>query len=318
MPIGILAGLLTCALWGLTFVAPLIVAPYTPWDLTIARYGIFGALSLLLLAFRPFRQGPWTLPRLVTALLLGGLCYVGYFVSAAFAVRFAGAAIPPLIIGLMPVTLAAIANLQERKLPWRRLSVPLAMILTGLLIVNLSALWTAPPAGRGERWLGILCAAASLLIWIVYGQVNASALRRRQSPSVLSWTCVQGIGAGLGSLTLLPVSSFVTAQHFAPDTSVRFWSWALIMGVAASWLAAYCWAEASRRLPLVLASQLIVAETVFGLAYGFVYAMRWPTPMEASGALLQVVGVCLAIALLAKQERLANAGSTPRNPLLAE
>ncbi|MGI2031161.1 hypothetical protein ACRQ1B_02095 [Rhizobium panacihumi] len=40
MLIGILAGLGTCALWGLTFIAPRAVAPFTAWDLTVARRGI--------------------------------------------------------------------------------------------------------------------------------------------------------------------------------------------------------------------------------------------------------------------------------------
>ncbi|MBY3239728.1 hypothetical protein HFO17_35390, partial [Rhizobium laguerreae] len=45
----------TCALWGLTFIAPRAVAPFTAWDLTIARYGIFGLACLMLLADRRFR-----------------------------------------------------------------------------------------------------------------------------------------------------------------------------------------------------------------------------------------------------------------------
>jgi len=39
MLIGILAGLATCALWGLTFIAPRVVDPFSTWDLTVARYG---------------------------------------------------------------------------------------------------------------------------------------------------------------------------------------------------------------------------------------------------------------------------------------
>ncbi|WP_234844496.1 hypothetical protein [Sinorhizobium meliloti] len=57
---------------------------------------------------------------------------------------------------------------------------------------------------------------------------------------------------------------------------------------------------ASRRLPLALAAQLIVAETVFGLAYGFMFEGRLPFPSEAMGAALQVTGVCVAIAAFSK------------------
>jgi drug/metabolite transporter (DMT)-like permease len=47
MLLGIIAGLTTCALWGLTFVAPRAVTPFTAWDLTIARYCIFGLTCLI-------------------------------------------------------------------------------------------------------------------------------------------------------------------------------------------------------------------------------------------------------------------------------
>ena len=55
MLLGILAGLATCALWGFTFVAPRAVEPFTAWDLTVARYGIFGLACALLMIGRRFR-----------------------------------------------------------------------------------------------------------------------------------------------------------------------------------------------------------------------------------------------------------------------
>ncbi|ANM04679.1 hypothetical protein AMC78_CH02593 [Rhizobium phaseoli] len=62
--------------------------------MTIARYGIFGLACLLLMIDRRFRPVGMAPSRLLTGLLLGGAGYVGYFVSAAFAVQLAGAAIP--------------------------------------------------------------------------------------------------------------------------------------------------------------------------------------------------------------------------------
>ncbi|WP_322067279.1 hypothetical protein [Burkholderia ubonensis] len=93
MLLGILAGLTNCALWGLTFIAPRAVAPFTAWDLTIARYGVFGLACLLLMADRRFRPTPIAPSRLLVGLLLGGAGYVGYFISAAFAFQFASAAV---------------------------------------------------------------------------------------------------------------------------------------------------------------------------------------------------------------------------------
>jgi len=73
------------------------------------------------------------------------------------------------------------------------------------------------------------------------------------------------------------------------------------MGLAGSWFATWCWVVASRRLPLALAAQLIVAETIFGLVYGLMFEGRFPSIAEAVGALLQFAGVCMAIAVFGEQ-----------------
>lgn len=95
MLLGIIAGLTTSALWGLTFIAPRAVTPFTAWDLTIARYDIFGLACLLLMIDRRFRPIGIAPSRLLIGLPLGG---AGYVVSVAFAVQLAGAAVPPVII----------------------------------------------------------------------------------------------------------------------------------------------------------------------------------------------------------------------------
>lgn len=299
MFIGILAGLSTCALWGLTFVAPRAVEPFSAWDLTVARYGIFGLACALLMLHPRFRPSGFSLARLTTGLLLGGAGYVGYFVSAAFAVRLAGAAIPPLVIGTMPVFLAIIANMRDRSAPWGALGLPLALIAAGVAVVNIATIGTADAADIRSILLGILAAGMALAIWIVYGLVNASVMRAADAPDGLHWTGLQGLGAALGSLILLPLTSFATLDVPASD-AYRFIGWSLLMGLAGSWLATWCWVVASRRLPLALSAQLIVAETVFGLGYGFLFEGRWPTAAEGMGAALQFMGVCSAIAVFGK------------------
>jgi drug/metabolite transporter (DMT)-like permease len=305
MLLGIAAGLTTCALWGLTFIAPRAVAPFTAWDLTIARYGIFGLACLLLMADRRFRPAGIAPSRLLVGLLLGGVGYVGYFISAAFAVQLAGVAVPPVIIGTMPVFLAIIANLRDRSAPWRTLALPLTLIAVGVAIVNAATISTAQVSGTAPILLGILASSAALAIWIVYGLVNAAIMRSIDAPDGLQWTGLQGVGAALGSLTLLPLASFDLVNMASTPEAFRFIAWALVMGLAGSWFATWCWVVASRRLPLSLAAQLIVAETVFGLAYGFILEGRFPTPAEAIGAMMQLAGVCVAITVFSRPRELA-------------
>jgi drug/metabolite transporter (DMT)-like permease len=304
MVLGIIAGIATCALWGLTFVAPRAVVPFTAWDLTIARYGIFGLACLILMADRRFRPAGLAPSRLLIGLLLGGAGYVGYFVSAAFAVQLAGAAVPPVIIGTMPVFLAIIANVQDSSAPWQALALPLALIAIGVGIVNVAAVSAADIADTASILLGVLASSTALAIWIAYGLANAAIMRSADAPDGRQWTGLQGIGAAIGSLLLLPLASFHLADTASALETLRFIAWALVMGLAGSWFATWCWVVASRRLPLALSAQLIVAETIFGLTYGFMFEGRFPSPGEAIGAAFQFAGVCWAIATFSKPRSL--------------
>ncbi|MGZ2459665.1 hypothetical protein [Rhizobium anhuiense] len=200
----------------------------------------------------------------------------------------------------MPVFLAIIANIRDRSAPWKALALPLALIAIGVALVNAAAVSAADVADTESILLGVLASSAALVMWIAYGLANAAVMRSATAPNGLQWTGLQGIGAAIGSLLLLPLASFDLADTASVSEATRFVVWALVMGLAGSWFATWCWAVASRRLPLALAAQLIVAETVFGLAYGFMFEGRLPSPTEAIGATMQVAGVCSAIAVFSK------------------
>lgn len=313
MTTGIIAGLITCALWGLTFVAPRAVAPFTAWDLTVARYGVFGLICALLMLKRRFRPHDIGPRRAAIGLLLGGAGYTGYFVATAFGVQHAGATVPPVIIGTMPVFLAVLANLRDRSVPWRALALPLVLTGAGIAAVNIAALDAPGIANGAALAAGIFASVAALAIWVIYGLVNAAVMRAPDAPDAMGWTGLQGIGAGLGGLLLLPLVSMNPVDMPAAPGFWPFAAWALLMGIAGSWLATWCWGIASRRLPLALSAQLIVAETVFGLLYGFLFEQRWPVAAEAAGALLQITGVCLAIMVFHGQHSQAT-GERARAP----
>lgn len=303
MLIGIIAGLTTGALWGLTFVAPRAVQPFTEIDLAIARYVIFGVASLALMILPAFRPTHLTRRQFFTAVVLGLLGYVTYYVAAAYAVRLAGPAIPPLIIGILPVALALIGNWQHKEVTWTALAGPLILISIGLGIVNAATLAHAPDlASRASIILGAACAFLALLVWIGYAVINARIMRAADAPASLPWAGLQGIGSLLATLPLIPLSWFCglsswPAHALSSPEGLRFIFWALLLGLAGSWVATWCWVVASRRLPLGLSAQLIIAETIFALIYGFIYERRWPGTAEWLGGGLQIIGVMAAVAI---------------------
>ncbi len=311
MLLGIVSGLMAGALWGLTFVAPLAVMPFSAIDLAVARYLIFGLTSLLLMLHPAFRPRGITRAQFLTALMLGITGYVSYYICAAYAVQLAGSAIPPLIIGALPVLLAIIGNWSDRDVPWGRLALPVSLIALGIGIVNGAALMEIQSlASLSRLLLGVGCALAALLIWIVYAVLNARTMRGKNAPGSLPWTGLQGIGAGLGVLPLIPLSWLTETSalpHYALHSTeaIRFWIWAAVLGIAGSWLATWFWIVASKRLPLALSAQLIVTETAFALIYGFTYAHRLPSAAEWIGIGVQLIGVTMAVALFTRKKQKA-------------
>ncbi|MEX3671132.1 hypothetical protein AB3X82_23355 [Paraburkholderia phenoliruptrix] len=159
---------------------------------------IFGVASVVLMAWPAFRPRGIGLKPSLVAIALGSAGYIGYFLAAASAVRYAGAAVPPLVIGLLPVALAIIGNWTNADLRWSRLAMPLAMIIAGVLLINVRAVLDAGELTEHNTVLfGIACAYAALAVWIAYGVLNAKAMRDVGGPHPLAWTGLQGVGSGL-------------------------------------------------------------------------------------------------------------------------
>lgn len=301
MYVGISAALLAGAMWGITFVAARLVTPYSAFDLAVARNLVFGLLSLFLMVRPEFRPTEISLRDCLMSLFLGFIGYVGIFLSVSFAVIYAGASLPPLVVGLMPVILSVVGNLREKTARWLALIAPLSLITIGILFVNLWAVRQVRLGDDpGDYLLGVAFSVLALALWILYGVLNAKVMRRPDAPKALPWTSLHGIGALLGSL---PLSVFIlhdTAPALGTmsgidGTTLNFLLWAVVSGIGGSWIAAWAWSLASRHLPLSLSAQLLVSEVCFGLFYGFMYEKRWPSLEETAGAILMIVGVLITI-----------------------
>jgi drug/metabolite transporter (DMT)-like permease len=299
MFVGVVAGLLAGAMWGLSFIGPLAVIPYTGFDLTVVRFAVYAAASLALLAPSGFRALRSIHRRTALELLLLGFTgYSGYYACAALAVPLAGAPLVVLIIGALPVVLALAGHAQGNP-PLRRLAWPLAMVAAGLLIIN-GAAFRAADGGRAALALGVALAALGLALWTIYGLRNAKALAAHPGLGNADWAALTGLGAFASLLPMLPVAwamGLSGLPHALADTAAtwRLLVWGLATGIGASLVATWLWAMASRRLPVSLAAQLIVSETVFGVVYGLAWEGRAPTLPELVGSVLLIAGVIAAI-----------------------
>lgn len=304
---GILYALAAGLMWGLVFVAPLLLPEYPPFLLSFGRYLAFGMIALPLgwmdrKALAQLSRADWW-----EAVKLSAVGNLIYYLCLASALQRAGGLVPTMIIGTLPVVIAITANVRNQKrdgrLPWRRLAPSLTLIAAGIACVNqreIASLGNGTAADLLRYASGAALAVAALACWTWYPLRNADWLRAHPGRSPRAWATAQG-------LTTLPLALFGYAaawigmdlldlpfsMPFGPRP-LAFLGLMFAIGLFASWLGTLCWNEASQRLPTTLVGQLIVFETLSALSYAFMLRGKWPEPLILIGIGLLIGGVVWA------------------------
>ena len=336
---GTLFALLAGLMWGLVFVAPLLLPDYPAALQSFARYLAFGLIALPLAWWDRAALSQLTRADWIEALKLSVVGNLLYYLFLAAAIQRAGGPLPTMIIGTLPVVIAIVSNLRgaqavrlrDGRLPWRRLAPSLLLIAAGIACVNhvelarLQAEVGAPLPGSGaateaaqglSRYaLGALLAVGAVACWTWYPIRNADWLRSHADRSPRAWATAQGVAtlplAALGFALFWvwnEVGSGATRVPGQPafempfgPTPGLFLGLMFSIGLFASWLGTLCWNEASQRLPPLLVGQLIVFETLAALSYAWVLRGRWPDAFTLAGATLLVGGVVWAVRAAAQR-----------------
>ena len=308
MWIGTLFALVAGLLWGLVFVAPLLLPAYPAVLLSCARYLAFGLIALPLAWFDRGRLAELTREDWIEAFKLSAIGNLLYYLCLAAAIQRAGGPLPTMIIGTLPVVIAITTNLRDVKhdvrLPWLRLLPSLLLIAAGIACVNqieIAALRADAGADLARYATGALLALGAVVCWTWYPIRNADWLRAHAERSPRAWATAQGLAtlplAALGYVLFWAGSragGAAFAMPFGP-TPELFIGLMFSIGLFASWLGTLCWNEASQRLPTSLVGQLIVFETLAALAYAFVLRGQMPGPVTLAGIALLVAGVLWAL-----------------------
>jgi drug/metabolite transporter (DMT)-like permease len=312
--------------WGLVFVTPLLLPEYPAALLSVGRYLAFGLIALPIAiadrrALRRLTAADWR-----EALKLSAVGNLLYYLLLASAIQRAGGPLPTMIIGTLPVVIAVTSNLRDAhrdgRLPWARLAPSLALIATGIALVNrveIEALRAeaaaagaagGPGLDLGRYALGAVLAVGAVACWTWYPVRNADWLRAHPDRSPRSWATAQGVatlplaavgyGVVWAVLAAWPgLADPVAGTHAFPlpfgPRPAFFIGMMCAVGLLASWAGTLCWNEASQRLPTTLAGQLIVFETLSALAYAFVLRGHWPPPLTGAGIALLIAGVAWAL-----------------------
>lgn len=308
MAAGTLFALAAGLLWGLVFVVPLLLPQYPAAMLSAGRYLAFGLIALPLAWLDRARLRELTRADWIEALKLAAVGNLLYYLLLASAIQHAGAPLPTMIIGTLPVVIAISSNLRDHRrdgqLPWLRLAPSLLLIAGGIALVN--QVESAQLLGRTDdasrRYaFGALLAVGAVVCWTWYPIRNADWLRHHAGRSPRTWATAQGVATlplsilALALFMLLaPVAGSEIALPLGPDPE-RFVVLMLSTGLLASWLGTLCWNEASQRLPTSIVGQLIVFETLAALAYAFMLRGAWPDRLTLAGIALLIAGVVWAL-----------------------
>ena len=302
---GTLYALAAGLMWGIIFVGPLMLPDYPAALQSAGRYLAFALIAIPLAwmdraALRGLSRGDW-----IEAVKLSAIGNLLYYLFVASAIQRAGAPLPTMIIGTLPVAIALASNRRDAArdgaFAWSRLAPSLGLILLGLLCVNHDE-WRAQPLLDPWRYAsGAVLAAGAVACWTWYPLRNADWLRAHPSRNPRVWATAQGLATlplalvgYVATWAWLHASGSDFPMPFGPR-ALQFVAIMATIGLFASWLGTLCWNEASRRLPTTLAGQLIVFETLAGLAYAFLWRGAMPPPATMLGVACLVAGVVFAL-----------------------
>ena len=310
LTIGVAAALAAGLMWGLVFVAPLLLPDYPATLLTFGRYLAFGLVTLPIawwqrVALRRLKRTDWWMA--IKLSLVGNIIY---YLALSAAIGLAGAPLPTLIIGTLPVVIAVCSNLGDRQFSWARLVPSLGLIGLGLLCVNADQLARLDAKDALTAYaLGAVLAVVANAAWTWYPIHNARWLRAHPGHTSTTWASAQGIATL--PMALVGLSASVAYLQATGDvrfaTSVwgpepmKFWWLMLAIGFGASWLGTLLWNIASKNTPTALTGQLIVFETLAALGYAYLVYQRAPSLTETAGIALLVLGVIVGVRALSRR-----------------
>lgn len=298
MRTGVILGILANLLWGLAILVPVLL-DVSGLALTAARSIIYGLVSLLAVAVT---RTSLRLPAGIWRTALGYTFVANplYYLFVVSGIGLVGGPVITVLIGVMPVTVALWGWWLNRDVRLADLLASLGLIGVGLIAVNIAEIdWSGSGEhSLGEQLVGVLAGLAALVSWTWFAVANARFLREHREISPGTWTSLMGVATLPIGLLLLPV---VTLTGGWPGQGAWPRAWAglaaggLILGVGISWLSISLWNHACARLPVSLAGQLIVFETLSGLSYVFLATRTMPPLLELAGIALVVAGVLIAI-----------------------
>lgn len=297
---GTVYALSACFVWGLIFVVPQFMSGFSAIEVALGRYAFYGIISLFIFS-RAWLQGNCRYPLQIwiKALFFSLVTTIIYYTCLVLALRYSTPAICALILGISPIAIAYYGNWKQKECSFKKLILPSILILAGLVIINVPHLEASDSSSR--YILGLLCSLFALISWSWYVVANSQFLKNNSVSSnewstmigvaTLFWVILCGLILIVGFKSQLDIQKYVS---MSPEL-INFLIGCAILGSLCSWLGAFLWNKASIHLPVSLAGQLMIFETIFGVLFVYTVAQDLPSKMDLFGILLLLGAVAYGI-----------------------
>jgi drug/metabolite transporter (DMT)-like permease len=299
---GIICALAACLVWGLIFVIPYYIHGFDSFETALGRHFVYGSLSLiLLLGFNSHKLREYSRALWGRAFLFALVANIVYYSCVVCGVRYSSPSITALILGVSPVVIAFYGNWQERQCHTGKLVLPAFCLLIGLAMVN----W---PVFQEQQFnydylVGIAMSCIATVAWCWFVVANALFLKKNPEIAPAEWSTLVGTATLFWVLALgIGYEAWHGAEYWqrliTPSAELAsLVMGCLILGIVCSWFGASLWNTASANLPIALAGQLTIFETVFGVLLDYGLQQKLPPTIELSGMVLMVGAIMYSIYL---------------------
>lgn len=298
---GIIFALAACFIWGLIFVIPQMLEGFTPLEVAFGRYFFYGIFSSMIL-LRGFAHSSFRHPSTlwIKSLKYSFFTSFGYYPFVVLSLRYATPAICALILGISPITIAFYGKWRENEGNYRFLIWPSILILIGLAIIN------APQLAEHDfpatfLW-GLACSLIALSTWTWYAVSNARLLKMYPELPSSDWSTLMGVSTFFWVVFFGVVYTSLFSHQIEYDKYLT-WNSTLsvflvgtaVLGFVCSWVGAYLWNKASFHLPVSMAGQLLIFETIFGLLFVYLYEQMVPPVWEIAGIAILLSAIYVGV-----------------------
>jgi drug/metabolite transporter (DMT)-like permease len=239
-----------------------------------------------------------------TAFVFAATGYYGCYTAMVMAIEAGGAALPTLVMGLTPVSVAVVSNLRTRETSFLSLAGPLVCIGAGLALVNLAR--HSQGLGGGNLMVCMAASVVALAMLTYYLVANIEFLIRNPGLSPLTWANATGCALLVFALAALGVRLLIGGGlpwEGTPTSATQYAVCCLILGLAVSWLGGVLWNRANALLPPTLAGQCIVFWPLSGIVYAYVLQGAFPGVRETLGMAMVFAGVVWGIKAAGRRGR---------------